>query len=137
MEKTNQTESWISKNKVNLGVAIGVLISLGAGIAYWGYRRGRYPDMPEINTKIETALPKAFQEATNANISTNNSSIGPVASQKPQYINKIRTLRDKVAAETRRGELDMNTIVLIHEALMDISEEAFGNSILQNRIQRR
>lgn len=31
----------------------------------------------------------------------------------------------------------MNTIVLIHEALMDISEEAFGLAILDNRIKRR
>jgi len=58
MEKSNQSESWISKNKVNLGVAIGVLVTLGAGIAYWSFKRGRYPDIPDINVQPGARIPK-------------------------------------------------------------------------------
>lgn len=134
MEKSNQSESWISKNKVNLGVAIGVLVTLGAGIAYWSFKRGRYPDIPDINVQPGARIPKQLQQAIPI---TDASSLGTVASTKPQYINKIKILREKIEVESKRGELDMNTIVLIHEALMDISEEAFGLAILDNRIKRR
>lgn len=134
MQKAKTSESWISKNKVNLGVAIGALISLGAGIAYWSYRRGRYPEIPDISVQPGARIPKQLQNAVPI---TDSSSLGTVASNKPQYVNKIKILREKVAAESKRGELDMNTIVLIHEALMDISEDAFGISILENRIKRR
>jgi len=134
MDKTKPSQTWLEKNKVNLGVAIGALLTLGAGIAYWSYRRGRYPDIPDIDIQPGARIPKSLQNAIPI---TDASSLGTVASNKPQYINKIKILREKVAAESKRGELDMNTIVLIHEALMDISEEAFGLAILDNRIKRR
>jgi hypothetical protein len=135
MENTaKQTESWFQKNKVSLGVAIGALIALGTGIAVWSFNRGRaYPEIPDPNMDPASKIPKikgGFPVP-------NNNPIPGIASDKPNYINKIRILRSKVADETKKGELDMNTIVLIHEALMDITEEDFGKLIVENRVERR
>lgn len=133
MEKSTTEQSWVSKNKMSLGVAIGALIALGAGIAFWSFNRGRYPEIPDPNMDPASKIPRV---AGGFPVPDNNPIAG-IASDKPNYVNKIRILREKVAAETKRGELDMNTIVLIHEALMDITEKDFGNVIVQNRQQRR
>ena len=128
MEKTskNSSSTWITENKVSLGVAIGVLLALGAGIAAWGFNRGRYPEIPELNVEPADKVSKPLPHNITAPDSNN---IPGIASQDSKYINKIKLLRDKVAVESKKGELEMNTIVLIHEALMDITEDNFGKAI--------
>ena len=136
MDRTKQTsESWLTKNKVSLGVAIAALIALGAGITYWSFNRGRYPDMPDVEIG---ELPVDVKRANNqVPVPESKSTIEGIASKNQNYVNKIKLLRDKVAIESAKGELEMNTIILIHEALMDITEEEFGRVIVNNRNQRR
>jgi len=123
------------QKKVGLGVAIGVLIALGAGIAFWGFRRGRYPNDQDAGQENISKDPS--NKAAGSGEPSNNEDLQDLASDKPEYVKKIKILRGKVAAESRKGELDMHTIILINEALMDITEEDFGKEIVQNRNERR
>ena len=136
MEREVAKESWIESNKMGLGIAISVLIAVGAGVAYWGFNAGKgaaYPGVGELSTTPTSRLNKQPQGIP----APDNTPIEGIASDKPAYVNKIRILKTKVAQEALKGELEMNTIVLIHEALMDITETEFGQSVVNNRKERR
>jgi hypothetical protein len=123
MQNTTQKTTWITKNKVNLGVAIGILVAIGAGlVGYKSFNSGRYPDIPDQNLNKSQKIPTEIGGLP----TPTNEPIPGLSSDKPAYISKIRILKEKVAKESSTGELDMNTIVLIHEALMDITEDSFG-----------
>jgi hypothetical protein len=89
MEKTTTEQSFIQKNKVGLGVAIGILIAVGTGIAYWSFNRGRYPEIPDPNMDPASKIP----QVKGGFPVPNNNPIPGIASDKPNYVNKIRILR--------------------------------------------
>ncbi len=98
MQKSNKnpTVAWMSENKVSLGVAIGALLALGAGIAYWGFNNGRYPDIPELNVEPADKLTKIPNNVP----APNSSNLPGITSNDSKYINKIKLLRDKVSTES-------------------------------------
>ena len=59
------------------------------------------------------------------------------ASKDRRYINYIRTLREMVFDDIERGELSINTLMNMHEALMIAAGNDYGKLVLKNREERR
>jgi hypothetical protein len=121
----DKAESFIERNKNAIGLAVGGALLAAAG--YFYFSNQGYPEGEE-EIKVER-------------ITTNQQLTGPPATTATtatsEYQNKIKVLTQAVQKDLRNGELDMQTIMLIHEALMDITEKEFGQLILDNRQQRR
>lgn len=134
MERVTTEKTFIQKNKVSLGLAISILLAVGTGIAYYSFNKGReYPQIPDPNMDPSSKIPH-----TKGGLPVpDNTPIRGIASDKPNYVNKIRIIRQKVDHEKRKNELDMHTILLIHEALMDIAEDDFSQIVVENRVERR
>ena len=59
------------------------------------------------------------------------------ASKDRRYINYIRTLREMVIDDLERGELSINTLMNMHEALMIAAGNDYGKLVLKCREERR
>lgn len=128
MEKNQET--FIEKHGMKLGVAIGIL--LAGTLAYFSYQAGQTEQEPEEEQNLLRASTRS--ESKPKPVKKDPS---PISNNSPAYVTKITSLREKIPQELRRGELDMGTIIQIHEALIDISKADFGKCIVHNRTQRR
>ena len=53
------------------------------------------------------------------------------------YHAKIKLLRERISREAKKGELEIDTLLLINEALIDIAHQRFGEIVARNRAERR
>ena len=120
-------ESFFEKNKVALGIAVAGLIALGGFIAFKAGSSNPAPKKDQGQSVKSSGV-------ENSGVSQGSKTSG---ASNAAYDAKVNLLRGKIANETQKGELEMNTILLMHEALIDIAYEGFGELVTNNRAERR
>lgn len=126
MEK--ERESFMEKHGMKLGVAVGILLAGAA--AYFSFQLAQEEEEEQAGVEVETKRVTGGQQqqGQDSNTFTHSSVV---------YQRMINALRQKVPTELRKGELEMATIIQIHEALIEITKTDFGKCISHNREQRR
>ena len=112
-------KSFIEKHGGKIGaiLMVGGAV-LGLGFFYYSYRKSS----------------NRQDKDGNQSVASNSKSY---ASKDKRYINYIRTLREMVIDDIERGELSINTLMNMHEALMIAAGADYGKLVLKNREERR
>ena len=138
-------ESFFDKNGVALGVGIGFLLALGTGLAYLGYQKEKnrqsrpVSTVPSLNTSQQVrrvaAAPTQFVQQPLRNPAPPK----PIsyASDSQEYHNLMNVLVNLVQQYTASGELQMNTLMIMHDALMELAQHDYVKIVTQSRKDRR
>lgn len=123
----NKQETFVEKHGMKLGVAVGILLAGAA--AYFSFQMAQEEEETQVGvetTRVTQAT--AAKDPQDSNRFTHSSAV---------YEKIINAIRATIPAALRKGELDMGTIIQIHEALIEITKSDFGKCIVHNREQRR
>lgn len=127
-----ESESFVEKHGMKLGAAVGIL--LAGAVAYFAFNAGQAETETEEAERQPLLTPKSTPQE---NKSQPQAQTNPQPQGSASYQRKIASLRDKIPGELRKGELEMATIIQIHEALIDAAKGDFCKCIVHNRTQRR
>ena len=112
-----EKESFIDKHGGKIAAALAVAGVLGLGYTFFSYKNSS----------------NRYDNDGNLSVGSNKS----YACKDKKYINYIRILKEMVIDDLERGELSINTLMNMHEALMIAAGKNYGKLVLKSRDDRR